>query len=259
MAKQSLHITVFGGGNVATHLAKNLLALPNVRLQQIYNRHLNAIKNFEQDTEIIDDLSKLKPADMFILCLKDDVIVPFSKKLRAFDSLTVHTSGSVAMTDLQTRRKGVLYPFQTFSKDKPDLDFSNIPILIEAENDSDLQLLKNLANRLSKNVQKVDSEQRKALHIAGVFAANFVNYMYRQAAELLQDHQLSFDLVKPLILETAQKIQTLSPAEAQTGPASRGDYKTINKHLDFLKTGSKYDLYQYLSELILKDSERKKI
>ena len=259
MANQPLHITLFGGGNVATHLAKNLLTLPDVRLQQIYNRHLDAIKAFEQDTEIIDELSQLKPADMFILALKDDAIVPFSKKLQAFDTLTVHTSGSVAMTDLQTRRKGVLYPFQTFSKDKPDIDFSNIPILIEAENDTDLLLLKNLGNLLSKNVQIVDSEQRKALHIAGVFAANFVNYMYRQAAELLQDNQLSFDLLKPLILETAQKVQTLSPIEAQTGPASRGDYKTIRKHLDFLKTGSKYELYKYLSELILKDSERKKI
>ncbi len=253
MAKQSIHITLFGGGNVATHLAKNLLKLPDIRLQQIYNRHISAIKTFEEQTEIIDDLSQIKPADLFILALKDDVIKPFSKKLKDFKTLTVHTSGSTPMNALQTNRKGVFYPFQTFSKDKPDIDFSTIPILIEAENDEDLHMLKTLADMLSNTVQIVNSNQRKALHIAGVFAANFVNYMYRQAADILQGNDLSFDLIKPLIMETAQKVQSLPPAHAQTGPANRGDMETINKHLEFLKQNPKLDLYKYLTELILKD------
>ena len=253
MAKQPIHITLFGGGNVGTHLAKNLFKLSGVRLQQIYNRHLSNIKSFEKQTEIIDDLSQLKPADLFILALKDDVIVSFSKKLKDFDTLTVHTSGSVPMIALQTRRKGVFYPFQTFSKDKENIDFSNIPIMIEAETEQDLQLLKTLADSLSKKVEIVNSDQRKALHIAGVFAANFVNYMYRQAENILQNNDLSFDLIKPLIIETAQKVQNLSPAHAQTGPASRGDMKTIEKHLDFLTQKTEFELYKYLSELILKD------
>ena len=248
-----INITLFGGGNVATHLAKNLLKLPNVRLQQIYNRHLSAIKKFENLTQIIDDLSQVKPADLFILALKDDVIIPFSKKLKDFDTLTVHTSGSVPMSALQTQKKGVFYPFQTFSKNKPDLDFSNIPVLIEAENDEDLQLLKTLADSLSKKVKVVNSDQRKAMHIAGVFAANFVNYMYRQAADILQENDLSFDLIKPLILEVAQKVQNLPPAQAQTGPASRGDMKTIENHLDFLTQKPEFELYKYLTDLILKD------
>ncbi len=254
MVDKPLNITLFGGGNVATHLAKNFLNLPGYRLQQIYNRHLSSIKIFENRTGIIDDLSKLKPADLFILALKDDIIVPFSKKLKDFDVLTVHTSGSIPMAALQTRRKGVFYPFQTFSKDKSTLDFSNIPILIEAENKRDLDLLKNLAKSLSKKVEVVNSDQRKAIHIAGVFAANFVNYMYRQAAEILQENDLSFDLIKPLILEVAQKVQTLSPEQAQTGPANRGDIETINRHLEFLKQSPKYDLYKYLSELIINDT-----
>ena len=253
MVDKSLNITLFGGGNVATHLAKNFLKLPGYRLQQIYNRHLSSIKIFENLTEIIDDLSKLKPADLFILALKDDVIVPFSKKLKDFNVLTVHTSGSIPMDALQTRRKGVFYPFQTFSKDKLALEFSNIPILIEAENELDLDLLKNLAKSLSNKVEVVNSGQRKAIHIAGVFAANFTNYMYRQAADILHDNDLSFDLIKPLIMETARKVQNLPPAQAQTGPASRGDIETIKNHLEFLKQRPQYNLYKYLSELILED------
>ena len=253
MDDKPVNITLFGGGNVATHLAKNLLKLPGYYLQQIYNRHLSSIKIFENQVEIIDGLSQLKPADLFILALKDDVIVPFSKKIKDFDVLTVHTSGSIPLQAIQTRRKGVFYPFQTFSKDKPDLDFSIIPILIEAENQQDLILLENLAKSLSKNVQTVNSEQRKALHIAGIFAANFVNYMYRQAADILQDNNLSFDLVKPLIEETARKVQNLLPSQAQTGPAARGDIKTIEKHLEFLKNKPQFELYQYLTEMILKD------
>ncbi len=257
MDNQRLNITIFGGGNVATHLAKKLLKLPQINLQQMYNRHINSIKNFENDTAIIDDLSKLQPADIFILALKDEAITPFSKKLQDFDTLTVHTSGSVAMQDIQTTRKGVFYPFQTFSKNKPEIDFLNIPILIEANNKPDLDLLKHLAIKLSNKVQIVDSNQRKALHIAGVFAANFVNYMYQQAADILQEQGLSFDLVKPLILEVAQKVQSLPPDQAQTGPASRGDLKTIEKHLEFLRQSPKYELYHYLTELILKADDNK--
>ncbi len=253
MDDKPVNISLFGGGNVAIHLAKNLLKLSGYRLQQIYNRHLSSIKIFENQVEIIDDLSQLKPADLFILALKDNVIVPFSKKLKNFDVLIVHTSGSIPLQALQTRRKGVFYPFQTFSKNKPDLDFSVIPILIEAENKQDLVLLENLAKSLSKNVQTVNSDQRKALHIAGVFAANFVNFMYRQAADILQDSNLSFDLVKPLIEETARKVQNLPPAQAQTGPAARGDIKTVEKHLEFLKNKPQFILYQYLTEMILKD------
>ncbi len=253
MDDKPVNITLFGGGNVATHLAKNLLKLPGYHLQQIYNRHLSSIKIFENQVEIIDGLSQLKPADLFILALKDDAIVPFSKKLKDFDVLTVHTSGSIPLQAIQTRRKGVFYPFQTFSKDKPDLDFSVIPILIEAENQQDLILLENLAKSLSKNVQTVNSEQRKALHIAGIFAANFVNYMYRQAADILQDNNLSFYLVKPLIEETARKVQNLSPSQAQTGPAARGDIKTVEKHMEFLKNKPQFELYQYLTEMILKN------
>ncbi len=255
MVDQKIHITLFGGGHVAFHLAKSLLKLPQVQLQQIYNRKRESIIAFENETEIIDDLSLLKPADLFILALKDDIIEDFSKKLIKFDTLTVHTSGSVPLSALQTQSKGVFYPFQTFSKDREYIDFSHIPILIEALNTQDLNLLNRLGNMLSNIVQVVQSDQRKALHISGVFAANFVNHMYEQAAEILEENQLSFDLIKPLIMEVAQKVQDLPPAQAQTGPAIRRDEKTIQSHLAFLTDDNQNKIYKLLTESIQKETK----
>ena len=254
MGNQKIHITLFGGGHVAFHLAKALLKLPQVQLQQIYNRKRKHIAVFENKTEIIDDLSLLKPADLFILALKDDIIEDFSKKLNHFDVLTVHTSGSVPLGALQTQRKGVFYPFQTFSKEREHIDFSHIPILIEATNSQDLKLLKRLGNMLSNKVQTVQSDQRKALHISGVFAANFVNHLYEQAAQILEENQLSFDLIKPLILEVAQKVQEIPPYKAQTGPAVRYDDKIIQSHLAFLTDDNQNKIYKLLTESIQKKS-----
>ncbi len=253
MAKKPIHINLFGGGNVATHLAWAFIKHPGIKLQQIYNRHIENIAGFKNDTEIIDDLTQVKPADAYILALKDDVIADFSKKLKAFNVLTVHTSGSLPMSALQIKRKGVFYPFQTFSKAKKDIDFKEIPVLIEADYPEDLNILKKLAGLLSENVQIIDSQQRKALHIAGVFAANFVNHLYTQADKILQEHELSFDLIKPLIMEVAQKVQSIPPAQAQTGPAARSDQKIINDHLSFIKKPYQKEIYKLLTDSILKE------
>jgi len=255
MADIPIHITIFGGGNVAIHLAKAFLSNTDIKLQQIYNRHIDKISDFKNKTEIIDDLSKLKSADMFILALTDDAIADFSKKLIPYNILTVHTSGSMPMQALQTKRNGVFYPFQTFSKEKENIDFKNIPILIEAQNEHDLKLLNRLGQLLSDNVQIVDSQQRKALHISGVFAANFVNHLYEQAHQILKEHQLSFDLLKPLILEVARKVQEITPQQAQTGPAIRSDQKTIDSHLNFLKNPVQKKIYKLLTESIQKNNQ----
>jgi predicted short-subunit dehydrogenase-like oxidoreductase (DUF2520 family) len=251
MAKKQYHINILGGGHVATHLARQFLNTDDIVLQQMYNRHLDKILEFKNQTELIDDLKQLKPADLNIIAIKDDVISEFSKKLSDTDVLTVHTSGSVPMSALHTQRKGVLYPFQTFSKDKA-VDFKQIPILIEANNKEDLKTIETIAKHLSEKVIAADSKQRKALHIAGVFAANFVNHLYVQAEQILKDNDLPFDLLKPLILEVANKVQDLSPTLAQTGPAVRKDFKIIESHLEYLKNANQKNIYKLLTDSIIK-------
>jgi len=249
--KKILNISILGAGNVATHLARVLSARPEVHIQQMYNRHIKALSTFENSIEIIDDLSKLKSVDIIIISITDDAISNFSKQLSHLSSLVVHTSGSVSIDALQVKRKGVFYPFQTFSKAKKRMDFKEIPILIEANNKQDLNLLENLGKLVSDKVLHLDSKQRKALHIAGVFVANFVNHLYVQANKILKDNSLSFDLLKPLIQEVTQKITVLPPEKAQTGPAARGNQKIIQQHLEFLQDKNQKEIYKLLSESIL--------
>lgn len=244
-----LHISILGGGNVATHLVKEFARHPEIKLVQIYNRSLDKIVDLERFAPITDDVSKLKKADIFIIAVSDDAIIQLANKIPFKKALVVHTSGSTPMQALPNKRKGVFYPFQTFSKQKK-VDFKKIPILLEADNKKDLELLKGLAKLFSDEVQEVHSSQRKALHIAGVFVSNFVNHLYVQADRLLKEHQLSFDLLKPLILEVAEKVQTLPPEMAQTGPAVRGDYKVVNKHLESLKNPEQRKIYKLMSEAI---------
>jgi len=247
-----IHISILGGGNVATHLARKYSNMPEIVLQQIYNRHLDKILEFKSVTDIIDDLSQLKEADIFIIAINDDAIQNFSKQLTKFNNtLIVHTSGSININDLQVLRKGVFYPFQSFSKDKKQLDFINIPILIEAIFKKDEKLLLKLGKTISNKVLVANSEQRMSLHIGGVFVANFVNHLYFQGQELLKSHKLPYNLLKPLIQEVADKAITMSPKKAQTGPAMRNDQQIIKKHLDFLKDKPQQQIYKLLSDSIL--------
>jgi predicted short-subunit dehydrogenase-like oxidoreductase (DUF2520 family) len=112
--------------------------------------------------------------------------------------------------------------------------------------------LEYFAKSISKNVQKINSEQRKILHVAAVFACNFSNHLYTIAASILADHRLSFDLLKPLIAETADKIKLNEPAKMQTGPAIRKDVKTMNAHLKLLSTDKKLKkIYTLMSDHIM--------
>jgi predicted short-subunit dehydrogenase-like oxidoreductase (DUF2520 family) len=144
---------------------------------------------------------------------------------------------------------------QTFSKAKP-LDFSQIPIALEAENESDYTVLETVANAISTQVHHINSEQRKALHIAAVFVCNFTNHLYKIGNDICIENNLSFDLLKPLILETADKIITLSPTDAQTGPAKREDTVTINAHLNFLKNHTQKDIYKLLTQSIIDNGKK---
>ena len=145
----------------------------------------------------------------------------------------------------------MFYPLQTFSKDR-ELTFKSIPICLEAQHKEDLDLLKDVGAALSDHVEVIDSQKRAKLHLAAVFVNNFVNHLYAIGHKLLDEESLSFDLLKPLIQETANKINTITPSKAQTGPAIRNDLKTIEKHLHLLKNNSDKEIYRMLSNIISK-------
>ena len=168
--------------------------------------------------------------------------------------LILHTSGSTALQLLQkyTGKAGVFYPLQTFSKTK-ELNFRAVPICIEGASPDITKQVKELAQSISNNVYEVSSEQRRILHLAAVFACNFPNYLYGIAQTLLANHQLDFNLLRPLITETAEKVQEQLPADAQTGPAVRNDVSTMSKHLEMLANEPVMkDIYELLSQGIIK-------
>ncbi len=249
-------ISIIGFGNVAQHLAKALSKSPEIQLIQIYSRSRKKVPKGIL-APVVNHLEELLPADLYLICVADDAIATLSESLAFSGKLVAHTAGALSFTVLSdTNRRAVFYPFQSFSKNH-EIEFSEVPICLDCEIQSDYVILEKVAAALSAKSYKISSDQRKALHVCGVFVNNFSNYMYRIAADICQEQQLPFELLLPLISETANKVKELAPTEAQTGPANRGDQKTIASHLEFLKSDKHKKIYQLLSEFI--ENERKKL
>ncbi|WP_346883577.1 DUF2520 domain-containing protein [uncultured Algibacter sp.] len=252
-------VVILGAGNVATHLFKTFKKSNDVSVVQWFNRRLEPISAYKNTVDITDDLSTLKDADVYIFAVSDDAIKALSSKLPFENRLVVHTSGSVSVYDIDKKQKrGVLYPLQTFSKDV-DIDFANVPICIETIDKESYPLLKKLADSLGAPTKRINSDQRRVLHLAAVFVNNFTNQLYRIGHEITESEGAEFDLLKPLIAETANKIQDLSPFKAQTGPAKRHDKKTIKKHLKTLQNKQHKDIYQLLTNAIQQTHGSKKL
>lgn len=253
-----MNIVFIGSGNVATHLAIAFKAMGADITQVWSNDHRNAeILAALTKAEPINDLDALdQTADYYIIAVKDDAIAAVAGQLHEVRGIVLHTSGATAIDVLKGAGTGygVLYPLQTFSKTKA-VDLKSVPFCIEANSTDTLEKISAIAHLLSTSVAEVSSGQRKVLHLAAVFACNFTNHLYHLSHQLLEAHQLKFDLLKPLIMETAQKIQSAAPNEVQTGPAVRNDQQTIDKHLALL-TGSPelLQIYKMLSSSIRKSS-----
>ena len=255
-----MRIILVGPGNVATHLAAAIADSPH-RLIQVLSRSRERARLLAgpYNAEAIEQVDELDAtADIIILAVKDEVLESdFLEKFPDTGSIICHTSGTVSMDVLSNfKNHGIFYPLQTFSKKKP-LDFSKVPLCLEASSEDVLKKLHLLAGDLSGKVYELDSAQRKSLHIAAVFACNFSNLMYDIAQKLVEHSELDFDILRPLIAETADKVQEHLPAEVQTGPAARNDRKTINRHLQALKEFPDYqEIYRILSDEILQQNHK---
>jgi predicted short-subunit dehydrogenase-like oxidoreductase (DUF2520 family) len=226
-----ISVLLVGNGNVATHLYRAFIGVDEIKVTQISSRKLALIPQ----------------ADVTIIAVSDDAVAEISSKIT--NDFIVHTSGSVSLNDLKnTTRKGVFYMLQTFSKDKK-VNFSEVPFCLEAENEKDYKLLETIATSIGKKIYKINSEQRKTLHVAAVFVNNFTNYMYKIGNDICKENNVPFEILQPLIKETASKIDYLSPENAQTGPAIRNDEKTIKNHLNLLDTNQQ-KIYKILTKSI---------
>lgn len=246
-------IVIIGAGNVATHLAPALDKTGHVT--QVMSRHIDhaqAITDTLQNAQAIDDLRLIdRNADLYVVSIKDDAIAPLMQQIGHADGLWVHTSGSVPASVFinHADKYGVLYPLQTFSRETP-VKVNEIPFFVEGSTAVVENSIKDVALSLSPNVYHADSDLRKQLHVAAVFASNFTCHLWALADEILQDANLPFSVLMPLIQASVDKIKRMPAADGLTGPARRGDRGIIEAHLNML-SGDKADIYRLLSESIL--------
>ena len=217
---------------------------------QVAGRNSHGLEYFTKHTSIRVGIEDLAEADIYLIAVSDDAIQDLAERLAGENRFLAHTSGSTALNKMpKIGKRGVFYPLQTFSKDA-ELDFQEIPLCLEAENENDYLLLEKLGGNISNNVLRVNSDQRLQLHMAAVFVNNFTNHLFHIGQELCEEKGLSFDLLHPLIRETMRKIENNDPLQVQTGPARRGDTTTMQKQLDNLKNKTHKDIYKLISESI---------
>lgn len=253
-------VVLLGAGRVATHLAPALVQA-GVRLVQVWSRTVTSARSIAEPLHIpyTDSLEAVvADADIYIACVADGALPVVAAKVVAMAGkrpLYLHTAGSIGMElwhQCGAERYGILYPLQTFSKER-EVDMQRVSLFVEASDEEVLESLEALAHALSDKVFRADSHRRARLHIAAVFACNFVNAMYGAAHRLLDEEGIPFEVLLPLIDETAAKVHTLAPREAQTGPAARGDKEVMQGHIEALAHDDELrEIYALISNYIEK-------
>jgi predicted short-subunit dehydrogenase-like oxidoreductase (DUF2520 family) len=253
---RSQTVSFIGAGNLAWHLAP---ALDNTdfAVREVYSRDSkNAStlvgKLYEAEVKTSLDFSESN-SSIFVIAVTDDSIESIAQEIILPENATlIHTSGSQPLSALDfsaSTNLGVFYPLQTFSKNRK-IDFNQIPIFIESENSDTEKVLMAMGRSISKHVQKISSENRKALHVAAVFASNFTNHMLTLSKEIMESNKLDYELLKPLISETLNKSLSIGPDHAQTGPAKRGDLEILDKHVEFLNDNNTSEVVTEIYKLI---------
>ncbi|MCQ2960248.1 MAG: F420-dependent NADP oxidoreductase [Bacteroidales bacterium] len=233
-----MDVVIIGAGNVGTHFAK-ALQMAGANIIQVFSRTMKSAVELasEVSSSFTTDIQNVtQNADLYLLCVNDSTISPIIKQLQIGEKLIVHTSGCVGIDVFEgyALNYGCVYPVQSFSKFK-DLNYNEIPVFVEANNDENQQVLIDLMRLITPHVQILSSQQRKYLHLSAVLLNNFTNHLCTLSEMMMKENQLQFDLLKPLLKETFEKIVKYSPYEAQTGPAVRGDEFILQKHRELLE------------------------
>lgn len=252
---QQRNIVFIGAGNVATHLSIRLQQ-KGFQIQAVYSRTAESAKILAQKIgcEAYTAVSDLPQADIYIFCVKDEALPEMIEQISVLhpQALLIHTAGSISLSvfGLHKGGKAIIYPLQTFSKDR-QIDWKNVSILLEYDDVETKNVVCDLVEGISSRIYEVDSEQRKWIHLAAVFACNFTNHCYDVAMSLLKEKGLPSEILLSLIDETTKKVHEMPARKAQTGPAVRNDIMVMSAHEKMLEnTPLAYELYKLLSRSI---------
>lgn len=255
-------IVIIGSGNLAEALARAVSEHPTLELRQLMARNTERGAQIAAQCHIpwSSDPTALAAADLYLIAVSDSVITQVAERLPfPPDAAVVHTAGGIGIEALPQRltRRGVFYPLQTFTRGRR-VDFAQIPLFVEGNTEPFTRELETFARQLSHTVYRADSQRRARLHLAAVFACNFVNHLYALGAEILHGADLPFEVLKPLIEETASKaIEAGDPRRVQTGPAVRHDLPTLQKHGTILADDPRMKtIYELLSQSIWETSKK---
>ena len=254
-----MKIALVGAGRVATCMGPRLKEAGHT-IACVYSRTLSNAQELAGKLGVpaIDSLEQLPGADVYLTMLSDDALLQLASAIvkGREEALFLHTAGSIPMDIWKkagAKRYGVLYAMQTFSKGI-QVDWPGVPVFIEGSSDSELERVRTLALNLSGKVTSLSSAGRLKLHVAAVYACNFTNRMYAISEQILKEEGVPFSVMLPLVRETARKVEEMSPADAQTGPAVRGDRKVIAEHLEILKDHPELaEIYRLISTDINKE------
>lgn len=246
-------IAIVGAGNMAYTLCK-VLKNKEINPYCVFVRDAAKAEKMHQDlgVETVSDYEKVLKSDLVIIAVRDDEISEVASHLVDYKGLAVHTSGTKSSEVLnRLERHGVFYLPFTMSKER-DISFDDVPLLIYANTPEDLIRLKGFAEKLSSKVQYCDDEQRRTIHLVAVFVSNFTNLMLGIGDKILKDNDLNLSMMEPLVMEMMKKSFDISPDNALTGPARRGDMETIRKHEEMLANLPKeLEIYKILTNYIL--------
>ncbi len=247
----SMKTVLIGSGNVGGNRAR-AFRQNGLEINQIFGRNCTALREISSELAIPYSCEELAAADLYLICVSDNAIAEVSALITNPNCLVAHTSGSLPKEILQgAYRKACFYPMQTFSRNKP-LNYQEIPFFIEAENPTDEQTLFGMAGQISNRVLKADYEKRKYIHLTAVFSCNFVNHLFARAKEIADTEEIPFEYFRPLIAETFEKLKTMEPVEAQTGPAVRNDTRVLELHEQLISNPETRQIYQVMNESIKK-------
>lgn len=241
-----MNIVLVGYGNVGTHL-KNALTEVGYDVLLAWNRSCGI------------SLKALPEADVYIIAVKDDALEDVAKQMSGNipdDAVVLHTAGTLPLSLITPyfRHSGVLYPMQTFSRNKA-VEMKSVPFFVEGVDAEADAVARELAESLSDSVYELSSEQRRHLHLSAVWACNFVNHCYAQSASVLSEIGVPFSVMLPLIDETARKVHEMPPADAQTGPAARGDENVMQMQMQLIKDDNVRELYRRMSNSIMNKND----
>lgn len=257
MGNDIRRITVIGSGNVAEALALNMAGAWGVELVEVVARNAERGEAIAMAAgcDFVEMGDEVAQADLYIIAVSDRAVAEVAVAMElSEEAIVVHTAGSVELSALGKGRRGVFYPFQTFTAGRA-IDLSDVPIFIEGSDEATTAALEAFAEQLSSKVYRADSHRRREIHLSGVWACNFVNALYGVAADVLHEREgLSFEVLQPLILETAHKAaEAVHPAAVQTGPARRGDSEVMARHEAMLTDKPELqEIYRLISEEIYK-------